>query len=67
MYPLIKKLITVRNIEFPTLKIFISFWNKKNINKKIKKIINIKLGSNKEKRLLKATDEKDNSRRINIT
>ena len=42
-------------------------WNKKNINKKIKKIINIKLGSIKEKRLLKATDEKDNSRRINIT
>ena len=67
MYPLIKKLMTVRNIEFPTLKIFISLWNKKNINKKIKKIINIKLGSIKEKRLLKATDEKDNSRRINIT
>ena len=43
IYPLTKKAMTVRNKEFPILKIFTSLWNKKNINKRIKKIIiNIK-------------------------
>ena len=67
IYPLTKKVMTVRNKEFPILKIFTSLWNKKNINKKIKKIINNKFESIKEKRLFKATDEKDNSKRVNIT
>ena len=67
IYPLTKKVMTVRNKEFPILKIFTSLWNKKNINKRIKKIINNIFGSIKEKRLFKATDEKDNSKRVNIT
>ena len=67
IYPLTKKVMTVRNKEFPILKIFTSLWNKKNINKRIKKIINNKFGSIKEKRLFKATDEKDNSKRVKIT
>ena len=67
IYPLTKKVMTVRKKEFPILKIFTSLWNKKNINKRIKKIINNKFRSIKEKRLFKATDEKDNSKRVNIT
>ena len=67
IYPLTKKVMTVRNKEFPILKIFTSLWNKKNINKKIKKIINNKFESIKEKRLFKGTDEKDISKRIKIT
>ena len=66
IYPLTKKAMTVRNKEFPILKIFTSLWNKKNINKRIKKIINNKFESIKEKRLFKATEEKDNSKRVNI-
>ena len=67
IYPLTKKVMTVKNKEFPILKIFTSLWNKKNINKRIKKIINNKFGSIKEERLFKATDEKDNSKRVKIT
>ena len=67
IYPLTKKVMTVRNREFPILKIFTFLWNKKNINKIIKKIMNNKFESIKEKRLFKATGEKDISKRIKIT
>ena len=67
IYPLTKKVMTVKNREFPILKIFTFFWNKKNINKIIKKIINNKFEFIKEKRLFKATGEKDISKRTKIT
>ena len=67
IYPLTKKVMTVKNREFPILKIFTFFWNKKNINKIIKKIINNKFESIKETKLFKATGVKDISKRIKIT